>query len=86
MWFEYLMMFALLVAGVFLIGIPIYNFVQEYLPKKRNALQEARERLEQARLDKEAARLNKEAEKLYEEMYQEAVQDEQDEDKQEKHK
>lgn len=83
MWFEDLMLLALLAMGIFLIGIPIYKFISMVIPKKRNSLAEAKARLEQARLDAEAARLNKEAEKLYEKMYEEALQDE-DEQKQQK--
>lgn len=76
MWFEDLMVLALLASMVFLIGLPVYKFIAAVLPKRRNSLKEARERLEQARLDAEAARLNKEAEKLYDTMYEEASQEE----------
>lgn len=91
MWFEDLMLIALLGVGVFLIGIPCYKLITSILPKKRNALKEAKERLEQARLDLEAARLNKEAEKLNERIYEEALQEEQAleeelNEQQEKHK
>lgn len=85
MWFEDLMLLVLLWTGVFLIGIPIYKFVKAVVPKKRNSLAEAKERLEQARLDTEAARLNKEAEKLYEQIYEEALEDD-EQKQQENHK
>lgn len=68
----------LLLAGssVFLIGIPCYRLIKAVLPKERkNPVVDAKERLEQARLELEAARLNKESEKLYEQMYQEALED-----------
>jgi biopolymer transport protein ExbB/TolQ len=85
MWFEDIMVLALIASGVFLIGIPTFKFLRTITPKKRNNLVEAKERLEQARLDAEAARLNKEAEKLYEEMYDESLQDE-EKKQQEKYK
>ncbi len=46
------------------------------MPQKRNPLAEAQERFEQARLEVEAARLDKEREKLYNQMYNEALEDE----------
>lgn len=76
MLFEDILLLMLLASGVFLIGVPTYKFVSKVIPKRRNSLSEAKERLEQARLDAEAARLNKEAEKLYEKMYEETLQDE----------
>lgn len=76
MWFEDILMLMMLASGVFLIGIPTFKFLHAITPKKRNSLEEAKQRLEQARLDAEAARLNKEAEKLYEQMYEEATEDE----------
>ena len=85
MWFEDILMLALLASGVFLIGVPTFKFLRAVIPKKRNNLVEAKERLEQARLDAEAARLNKEAEKLYEEMYDDSLQDE-EKKQQEKYK
>ncbi len=85
MWFEDILMLALLASGVFLIGVPTFKFLRAVTPKKRNNLVEAKERLEQARLDAEAARLNKEAEKLYEEMYDDSLQDE-EKKQQEKYK
>jgi hypothetical protein len=80
MWFEDILMLMILASGVFLIGIPTFKFLHSITPKKRNNLAEAKIRLEQARVDLEAARLNKEAEKLYEKMYDEALQDEQNEE------
>ena len=85
MWLEDILLLALLASGVFLIGIPTFRFLNAVTPKKRNNLAEAKERLEQARLDTEAARLNKEAEKLYQQMYDEACEDEETE-QQEKYK
>jgi len=83
---EIVMMLVLLTGGVFIIGIPIYRYVNAVVPKKRNNLAEARERLEQARLDAEAAKLHKEAEKLYDKMYEESLQDDEQQNQQEKRK
>ena len=85
MWFEDIMVLALIASGVFLIGIQTFKFLRAITPKKTNNLVEAKERLEQARLDAEAARLNKEVEKLYEEMYDDSLQDE-EKKQQEKYK
>lgn len=78
----------LLISGavLFLIIIPIFKFIKAVLPpRKRNPLNEAKERLDQARLEVEAAKLNKQIEKMYEEMYQDTLEDE-DKIKQENHK
>lgn len=66
----------LLISGGVFIGLPVYKFIKQVTPKKRDALAEAKQRLEQARVDAEAAQLNKEAEKIYEEMYEESLQEE----------
>jgi hypothetical protein len=83
---EDILILLVLGSGVFLVGIPFYKLVRAIVPHKRNALLEAQERLEQARLDAEAARLNKEAEKLYETLYQESLEEDDSEQKQEKHR
>lgn len=83
---EDIILLMILASGVFLIGIPTFKFLHAITPKKRNSLTEAKQRLEQARLDAEAARLNKEAEKLYQDMYEEACEDEATQQQQEKHK
>lgn len=85
MLFEDILLLMILASGVLLVGVPTFKFLHSITPKKRNNLAEAKERLEQARLDAEAARLNKEAEKLYEQMYEETLQDE-EEKQQEKYK
>ena len=76
MWFEDLLLLALLGSGVFLIGIPLYKLTKVLHPKKRNPLHEAQERFDQAKLEVQAARLDKEREKLYNQMYNEALEDE----------
>jgi len=74
MLFEVILMWLTLGAAVFLIGIPVFKLVKAVLPKKeRNPLAEAKVRLEHARLEVEAAKLNKETERLYENLYQEAL-------------
>lgn len=83
MWFEDLMLLALLASGVFFIGIPIFKFVKAVTPRKRvDPLVEAKARLEQARLEAEAAHLNKEAEKIYDHLYEETLQEDDEEHKQ----
>ena len=86
MWFEDILLLALLGSGVFLIGIPLYKLTKVLHPKKRNPLNEAQNRYEQAKLEVQAARLDKESEKLYNQMYEEVLQDEdlQQDNKQEK--
>lgn len=86
MLFEDIMLLILLGSGVFLIGIPCYKLVRKIIPAKRNPLVDAKERLEQARLEVEAARLDKEREKLYNQMYNEVLEDEVDIKQQEKRK
>ena len=83
---EDVMLLILLGLAVFLIGIPIFKLVRAVLPKKeRNPLVEAKDRLERARLTVEAAKLDKETEKLYEDLYQDALaEDEVDEQHKEK--
>jgi hypothetical protein len=86
MWLEDLMILLLIASGVFFVGVPVVKFIKQITPHKRNPLAEAKERLELARLEAEAARVNKEAEKLYGEMYQEALEDEEQVQQQEKSK
>lgn len=86
MWFEQLLLLALLASSIFLIGIPLFKLVRALIPKKRNPLAEAQERLEQTRLEVEAARLEKEREKLYNKMYEEALQEDETVIQQEKRK
>ena len=43
------------------------------MPEKRDPVKEAKLRLEVARADAEAAKLNKETEKVYEEIYQDVL-------------
>jgi uncharacterized protein (DUF3084 family) len=80
MWFEQLLLLALLASSVFLIGIPLFKLVRAMIPKKRNPLAEAQVRLEQARLEVEAARLEKERSRLYNKMIEETLQDDEEED------
>ena len=75
MLFEDILFLLMLASGVFFIGIPSYKFFKTLVPQKRNPLADAKEKLEQAKLEMEAAKLNKEAEKLYQKMYEETLQD-----------
>lgn len=87
MWFEDLLLLALLGSGVFLIGIPLYKLTKVLHPtKKRNPLHEAQDRYEQAKLEVQAARLDKEREKLYNQMYNEALEDEEQQNQQQEKK
>lgn len=74
MLFEAILMWLTLGSAVFLIGIPVFKLVKAVLPKReKNPLAEAKVRLEHARLEVEAAKLNKEAEKLYDDIYKDAL-------------
>lgn len=84
MLFEDIMLLILLGSSVFLIGVPFYKLVKKVVPHKKNPLVDAKERLEQARLEVEAIRLDKEREKLYNQMYKEVLEDEEETQKQEK--
>jgi len=65
--------------AVFFLGIPAYKIVKALLPSKTNALADAKERLEKARLDAEAARLDKETNKIYNDLYQDVLDEDEDE-------
>jgi len=84
MWFEDLLLLLMLGGGVFFIGIPGFKLIRRLFPQKTNPLEEAKERLEQAKLEAEAARLNKETEKVYSHLYEESLEDDNTETKQEK--
>lgn len=87
MWFQDLLLLLLLASSIFLIGIPLFKLVRLLLPKKtRNPLADAKVRLEQAKLEVEAARLDKERDKLYNQLYEEALQDDSEIQQQEKRK
>jgi biopolymer transport protein ExbB/TolQ len=73
--FERLILLMIILASVFLIGVPLFQIFRMFFAKKRDSLEEARVRLEVAKKDAEAARLNKEAEELYNSMYEDALND-----------
>jgi hypothetical protein len=75
MWFEDLLLLLMLASGVFFIGIPGYKLISKLIPKKTNPLEEAKQRLEHAKLEAQAARLNKETEKVYSSLYEETIED-----------
>lgn len=73
MLFEDILLLLGLGTSIFFIGIPIFKFLRAITPEKRDPVKEAKIRLETAKADAEAARLNKETEKVYEEIYQDAL-------------
>lgn len=77
--FEGLMIALMIGTGVFFVGIPLIKIIKMLLPSRRDSLKEAQERLEIARKEAEAARLNKEAEKVYSEIYEEVLEDDNEE-------
>ena len=79
--FEVMLLFLLAVSGIFLIGIPFFKLVKRIVPTRRDPVKEAQDKLMQAKLDAEAARLNKETEKVYQHLYDDLLQDEDDTDK-----
>jgi hypothetical protein len=87
---EYILLLLALGSGAFFIGIPTFKIINALIPRsKKSALAEAKERLEQARSDAAAAKLNKQTERLYNEMYEEALHDDETVEQQhtqEKHK
>jgi len=66
------------IAGV---GHTILRFAKSSKHTARSRIEEAKIRLETAKADLEAARLEKEAEKLYETLYKEALEDENEQHK-----
>lgn len=76
MLFEDILMLIVLSSSIFFIGIPIWKLIRSFIPEKRDPVAEAKQRLAIAKADAEAAKLNKEAEKVYEELYQDVLQDE----------
>ncbi len=83
MWFEDLLFLLMLASGVFFIGIPGYKLISRLIPKKINPLEEAKQRLEHAKLEAEAAKLNKETEKLYSHLYEDTIQETEEEQEKE---
>lgn len=79
MLFESILVFLLIAAGVFLVGVPLAKLIKMlYLmafPPKRDPLKEAAQRLEIARKEAEAAKLNKETDKIYSRIYEEVLEE-----------
>ena len=75
MLFEDILFLLGLGTSIFFIGIPVYKFVKAVLPQKRNRVAEAKARLEAAKAEMEAAKLEKQADQIYEEIYQDALED-----------
>lgn len=79
--FEGVLFLLLVLVGLFAVGIPLVKIFKMVFPSKRDTLREAQERLEVARKDEEAARLNKEAEKVYSRIYEEVLEDDNEEER-----
>lgn len=79
--FEYLLLLLLAGVSIFFIGIPLFKLIKTITPKKHNPLLEAKEKLEHAKLEAEAARLNKETEKVYNSLYEDVLQNDENKDR-----
>lgn len=77
--FEGILILIMLASAIFFIGIPLAKLVKLMLPVKKDPIGDAKERLEVARAEAEAARLNKETEKVYSHLYEEALQEDEEE-------
>jgi len=82
MFIEDILIAAAIGVGFFFVGIPMWKLYKLINPKKSDPLADAKVRLDVAKKELEASRLNKEAEKLYDKMYNEAL--EEDDDSQQK--
>ena len=82
MLFENLIILIIAGAVIFMIGIPIYKFIAQILPKKNDPLADAKNSLERARVEVEAAKLHKKAEELYDDLYEETLQNKHNNNKQ----
>lgn len=72
--FKLFLFLPLIIIGAVFIILPIIKFVRSLNPKK-DPVKEATLRLQRARIELEAARLNKETNALYEQLYQETIDD-----------
>jgi type II secretory pathway pseudopilin PulG len=68
------------------LGRAAFNVIRSSKKTARSRIEEAKERLETAKADLEAARLEKEAEKLYDTLYKEAIEDDDNEQHKGNHK
>ncbi len=58
------------------VGWPVYLLAHRWTSRTRDPLAEAQERLRIAKREAEVARVNRETERIYDEMYEEALEDE----------
>ena len=79
--FEGVLFLLLMLVGFFAVGIPLVKLFKLMFPSKKDSLREAQERLEVARKEAEAARLNKEAEKVYSKIYDEVLEENDEEER-----
>lgn len=84
MLFEDILILLMGGSAVYFIGIPLFKIIKTISNAKRDPLKEAKERLEQAKLEAEAAKLNKEVETLYDNMYKDTIEENEEENKKDK--
>lgn len=77
--FEGLLMLIMLASAIFFVGIPLAKLVKLMIPVTKDPVAEAKVRLEVAQKEIEAARLNKETEKIYSHLYEDVLQDNEEE-------
>ena len=74
MLFEELCIALLCAVAFFMIVLPIYKFIKPFIgSSKKDPVKEAKQRLYLAKAELEAAKLNKQAEECYEQLYQDAL-------------
>lgn len=73
--FKFFLFAPLIILAFWFIVLPVVRYVATLTPPARNPVKEAQDKLRIAKDELAAARLNKEAEQLYEQLYQEALQD-----------
>lgn len=78
--FEGLMILMMLGIGVVFVGLPLYKLGQKLLPSNPNPVKQAKKRLAAAKADLEAVRINHETDRLYDNLYREAIEDENSEE------
>jgi hypothetical protein len=73
---EDILLAAAIGVALVLVGWPVAQVLRVAPWRKRDPVAEAKERLRVAKLDAEAARLNREAERIYDDLYKDALTDE----------
>lgn len=70
---EELLLIGLGFIFVFLIGLPLYKIARLIYPVKKDPIKEAKIRFEVAEQEFEAAKLNKKTEKIYNDLYEDVL-------------